>query len=83
MVRRAAIETKGAAGPSGMDASTWRKLLASRKNPSLTNDLREVITKLARKKCKEDCKYLEQGSQTNGPGPNVACGMVLSGSQGD
>ena len=31
MVRRAAIEIKGAAGPSGMDANIWRKLLTSRK----------------------------------------------------
>ena len=50
MVRRAAIETKGAAGPSGMDANTWQKLLTSRRNPSLTTDLREAIAKL----CKEN-----------------------------
>ena len=55
MVRRAAIETKGAAGPSGMDANIWRKLLTSRKNPSSTSDLREAIAKLARKMCTEDC----------------------------
>ena len=59
MVRRAAIETKGAAGPSGMDANIWRKLLISRKNPSSTSDLREAIAKLARKMCTEDCKYLQ------------------------
>ena len=59
MVRRAAIETKGAAGPSVMDANIWQKLLTSRKNPSSTSDLREAIAKLARKMCTEDCKYLQ------------------------
>ena len=58
MVGRVAIETKGAAGPSGMDANIQWKLLTSRKNPSSTSDLREAIAKLARKTCTEDCKYL-------------------------
>ena len=59
MVRRAAIETKGVAGPSGMDTNTWQKLLTSRKNPSSASDLREAIANLARKMCTEDCKYLQ------------------------
>ena len=58
MVRRAVIETKGVAGPSGMDANIWRKLL-TRKNSSSTSDLREAIAKLARKMCTKDCKYLQ------------------------
>ena len=58
MMRRASIETKGAAGPLGMDANIWWKLLTSRKNPSSKSDLREAIAKLARKMCTEDCKYL-------------------------
>ena len=59
MVRREAIETKGAVGPSGMNSNIWWKLLASRRNPSLTSDLREATAKLARKMCKENFKYLE------------------------
>ena len=59
MVRKAAIETKGAAGPSGMDANAWRKLLTSRKFPSSSSDLRDAIALLARKMCTEDCQHLE------------------------
>ena len=59
IVRKAAIETKGAAGPSGMDASLWLKLLTSRKNPSSISDLREAIANLERKMCTADCKYLQ------------------------
>ena len=42
-----------------MDANICWKLLTSRKNLSLTSDLREAIAKLARKMCTEDCKYLQ------------------------
>ena len=54
-VKKAAIETKGAAGPSGMDAEMWRGLLTMRRNPKISHDLREAIAKLARKLCKEKC----------------------------
>ena len=59
MVRRASIETKGAAGPSGMDTNLWQNYLHHEKNPSSTSDLREAIAKLARKMCTEGCKYLQ------------------------
>ena len=59
MVKKAAIETKGSAGPSGMDADTWRRLLTLRQNPTLGNDLRTAIAQMAKKICTEECQYLE------------------------
>ena len=59
MVKRAAIDTKGSAGPSGMDANIWRMLLTSRRSPTITTDLRNAIAHLARKMCTEECQHLE------------------------
>ena len=59
MVRRAAIETSGSAGPSGMDGNTWRSLLTSRRYPNIVADLRTAIAKLTRKTCIEECEYIE------------------------
>ena len=38
MVKKAAFGTKRVAGPSGVDANTWQKLFAARKNALLTTD---------------------------------------------
>jgi len=59
MVKRAAMETKVSAGPSGMDANSWRRLLKSRRNAEVVADLRTAIAKLARKLCTEKCEHVE------------------------
>ena len=59
MVKKAAVETKGAAGPSGMDAEMWRKILTMRRYPNMTQDLREAIARFARKLCIEKCPHKE------------------------
>ena len=59
MVKRAAINTKGSAGPSGMDANIWRMMLTSRRNPLITADLQNAIAGLAKKMCIEECQHLE------------------------
>ena len=55
MVKGAALDTNGSAGPSGMDASIWKMLLTSRKSPKITADLRNTRTLLAKKMCTRDC----------------------------
>ena len=59
MIKRAATDTKGSAGPSGMDANIWRMLLTSRRNSNISMDLRNAIAHLARKMCVERCQYLD------------------------
>ena len=61
MVRKAAMETKGAPGPSGMDANTWRMLLTSKRNSMAASDLCKAVAELARKMGCKSCQHLEQG----------------------
>ena len=49
MVRKAAMEIKGAPGPSGMDANTWRILLTSKRNSMAAADLCKAVAELAQK----------------------------------
>ena len=49
MVRKAAMEIKGAPGPSGMDANTWRMLLTSKRNSMAASDLCKAVAELAQK----------------------------------
>jgi hypothetical protein len=48
-IRRAALRTKGAAGPSGLDAHCWRRLCTSFKSAS--HDLCHALALLARQLC--------------------------------
>ena len=58
-IRKAAIDTKGAAGPSGMDANTWRFLMTYRRNPAVSTDLRNAVATLTKKMCSQECEHLE------------------------
>ena len=59
MVRKAAMETKGALGPSGMDAKTWRMLLTSKRNSMAAADLCKAVAELAQKMRYKNCQHLE------------------------
>ena len=59
MVRKAAMVTKGAPGPSGMDANTWRMLLMSKRNSMTESDLCKAVAELARKMGCKSCHHLE------------------------
>ena len=48
MVFKAASRTKGAAGPSHLDAEQYRHILTSKKYKKENRDLRDEITRLAR-----------------------------------
>ena len=50
-IKRAALHTDGAAGPSGVDACGWRRLCAS--FHSASNDLCQSLALLARRVCTE------------------------------
>lgn len=53
MVKKTAIKTKGAAGPSNFDADNWRSILGSRLYGSSSNDLCKAIANIAKKVCTE------------------------------
>ena len=59
MVRKAAMETKGAPEPSGMGANTWRMLLTSKRNSMAAADLCKAVAELAQKMGYKNCLHLE------------------------
>ena len=44
-IAKAAQRTKGAAGPSGLDADGWRRILVSKNYGKIGKDLRSAISK--------------------------------------
>ena len=54
MVRRAALKTKGGAGPSGMDANGWCRILTSNCYGSSSSDLCKTIAAVIRRLCTEE-----------------------------
>ena len=53
VIQNVAMNSKGAAGPYGMDASDMRTLLCSKRLGRTATDLREAIADLARRLCTE------------------------------
>ena len=49
MIRKAAIRTKGGSGPSGMDADSWHRILASINFGISSSDLRKAFCKCSPK----------------------------------
>ena len=47
-IAKAAMNTKGAAGPSGLDALAWRHILVSKNYRSSGKDLRDAVAMMAR-----------------------------------
>ena len=47
-IAKAAMNTKGAAGPSGLDALAWRHILVSKNYGSSGKDLRDAVAMMAR-----------------------------------
>ncbi|XP_037792733.1 uncharacterized protein LOC119588098 [Penaeus monodon] len=58
-IRRHALNTKGAAGPSGLDADGWKSILSTSRFGNAAGDLSKAIADLARKLATEDCRYIE------------------------
>ena len=51
LIAKAAIKTKGAAGPSGLDSDGWRRLLISKNYGVIGKDLRTAIAEMAKNLC--------------------------------
>ena len=60
-IASAAIRTRGAAGPSGMDADQWRRILISKNYGAVGKDLREAIAKMTQKLCTLEIQPSQEG----------------------
>ena len=76
-IRKAAIKTKGSAGPSGLDADGWRHLLLSKNfrddNEQLRNALALATRKLATQK---EAIRIEKNHPTSNLEAYLACRLV-------
>ena len=59
-IAKAATKTRGAAGPSGMDADGWRRILISKNYGDIGKDLREAVAGMTRKMCCQELSKEEQ-----------------------
>ena len=66
-IRRSALKTKGAAGPSGLDAYSWRRMCTSFKSAS--QDLCHSLALLARRLCTSNVN-------PDGLSPLLACRLI-------
>ena len=60
-IAAAATKTRGAAGPSGMDANQWRRILISKNFGLVGKDLRESIARMTQKLCMQEIEMTERG----------------------
>ena len=60
-VSKAALRTKGAAGPSGLDSDNWRRILISKNYGSHGKDLRTAIAKMTQKLCTQKVEINKEG----------------------
>ena len=50
-ISKAALRTRGSAGPSGLDADQWRRMLVSKNYGETGKELRTAVAKMTRKLC--------------------------------
>ena len=55
MIKDATKKAKGAAGPSGMDANGWCRILISSNFGNVEGDLRKSIAEMTKRLCRERC----------------------------
>ena len=60
-VSKAALRTKGAVGPSGLDSDNWRRILISKNYASHGKDLRIAIAKMTQKLCTQKVEINKEG----------------------
>jgi hypothetical protein len=73
-VARAAMYTKGAAGPSGLDALGWRHILVSKNYGSTAKELRESIASMARNLATRKVEIRKDGS--TGTEAYLSCRLI-------
>ena len=54
IITKAALHTKGAAGPSGMNAGGWRRILVSKNFGNTGEELKTALAKFTRILCTRD-----------------------------
>lgn len=57
-IAKAALRTRGGAGPSGMDADGWKRIIISKNYGSTGKDLRTAIARMTQKLCTRDITNL-------------------------
>ena len=60
-VSKAALRTKGATGPSGLDSDNWRRILISKNYASHGKDLRTAIAKMTQTLCTQKVEINNEG----------------------
>ena len=63
-IAKAAMQTRGAAGPSGVDADSWRRFLISKNYGTAGKDLRTAIANMTQKLCTVEIT-LQENNQTS------------------
>ena len=58
LVRKKSLQTHGSAGPSGLDAKGWRRLLSSTYCGSAADDLCSALAALAKKLAATNCRHV-------------------------
>jgi len=65
VIKQVALKTKGAAGPSGLDAEAWRRILISKNFGNHGEELCKTIALMARKLCTEKTTILDGQTSVN------------------
>ena len=74
-IARPALHTKGAAGPSGLDADGWRRILVSKNFGTAGADLRSSLAEMARILCTKELKA--DSDHQSSIEAYVACLLIL------
>ena len=64
-IAKAALRTRGAAGPSGLDAEGWRRILVSKNYGVTGKDLRTALAKMTQNLCTRQIPWYKYLSQKN------------------
>ena len=71
-VAKAALKTKGAAGPSGLDADGWRRMLVSKNFGKFGKDLRTAVARMTTVLCTKEIET----SAINSLEAYIACRLI-------
>ena len=64
-IAKAALKTRGACGPSGMDAEGWKRMLVSKNYGATGKDLRTALAKMTQTLCTREVQVITGTSRSN------------------
>ena len=76
VIARAASRTKGAAGPSGMDAESWKRIILSKSFGKESDQLQTSLAKLARTLCVQDRAQFDNLAVSNPLEAYTSCRLI-------